>query len=73
MNIRDIAEFMAERFKPNGVSMDDPYSYRQVGNGLYQVDKTWRQHLVEQYTEDAEAFMLLLEMNRLEIREKPLE
>lgn len=73
MDALTIAEFMAERFKPNGVSMDDIYDYRPVGNGLFMVNKTWRQHLIEQYLEDAQAFLLLLESNRLEISPKPLE
>ena len=72
MNNRDIAEFMAERFKPAGVSMDTPYSYREAGNGFYVVEKTWGQHLIEQYMEDADAFLFLLESKRLQITEKPL-
>ena len=77
MNAKEIAEFMAERFKPNGISMDSPFEYTPMNpdslDGCYVVAKTWRQHLIEHYMEDAEAFLFLLESKRLEIKTKPLE
>ena len=73
MTDREIAEFLAERFRPSHISnLDEAYSFKHINNGYYVVDRTWRQHLIEQYMDDAQAFLLLLETNRLEIREKPV-
>ena len=72
MNVRDIAEFMAARFMPVNIRPDDVHSYKQIGDRLYTVDKTWGEFLVEQYMEDAQAFLYMLESKRLQITEMPL-
>lgn len=73
MKVYDIAEFMAERFKPNGANMDDPFSYKSIGAGVFVIEKTLGQHLIEQYTEDAEALLLWLDSKGLEIKEKAIQ
>lgn len=73
LKVYELAEFFAERFKPAGANMDEPYSYKSIGGGTFVIEKTLGQHLIEQYTEDAEAFLMWLESKNLEIKEKPLE
>ncbi len=65
-----IAEFMANRFMPKDVNPDAPRTYVRSDEfpGLYKPGETWKEFMVEQYTEDAMMLVEYLKTQGLEIK-----
>lgn len=62
-----ITKFMALRFMPEDKEPDEPYNFKPDGHGKYIVERTWEQHLMESYKEDADALVEYLSTQGVDI------